>query len=175
MIWSLIFGVLVIVLVTFGGGAVFIPMFEILLVEQLGAFTDSEFTTLIGLVNSFSGPTGGKIAAYAGYFLGGWTGLLLASIVFIVPGTVMMLVAYKFFVKISESMFFKQVSIYIKPIVVGIFIAIIVKFLKLSIDGIGLVTFIVFGVSFYLVDIKKVPPIIVIVLSMVFGLTLYYI
>lgn len=167
---TLLIGILLIVFVTFGGGAVFIPMFENLLVEQLGIFPEAEFTTLIGLVNSFSGPTGGKIAGYAGYYVNGWLGFILASLVFILPGTLLMLIALKFVSRIKDSKIMKKISIYIKPIVIGIFLSIIVKFLRLSFEGVGYHTVIVFLVSFYLLDRRKVQPVFVIILSLIYGI-----
>ncbi|XMB67098.1 chromate transporter [Mycoplasmatota bacterium zrk1] len=171
MIWRLVLEILMIVFFTFGGGAVFIPMFEKTLVESLGIFTPVTYTSIIAVVNSLPGVTGGKIASYAGFFSYGWIGFILASLAFIVPGIIMMVVAYKFVNRMKQSRIMKDISLYIKPIVVGIFLSIIVKFLDLSIKGLGWIEgIVIFGVAFYLLDQKKIQPILVIIMAIIYGI-----
>jgi len=171
MLWRLVLEILVIVLFTFGGGAVFIPMFERTLVESLGIFSAQTYTAIVAVVNSLPGVTGGKIASYAGFYEAGVLGFILTSLAFIVPGIIMMVIAYKFVNRMKQSKIMQNISLYIKPIVVGIFLSIIVKFLDLSIQGLGWIEgVIIFALAFYLLDQRKMQPIFVIVGAIVYGI-----
>jgi len=166
-----VLSVLVVVFLTFGGGAVFIPMFEDMFVFRMEIFTIEEYTQLIAVLNAFPGPTGGKISAYTGYVEYGITGMILASLAFVVPGIVMMLISFNLVEKVKHSKLFKQLNLYIKPIVMGIFLSIIIKFTMTSVTNIGyLETIIITVVSFVLLDRFKWSPLKVISLSLTYGL-----
>lgn len=169
-------GVLIISTVTFGGGAVFIPMFEVLIVEDLNIISLNEFMTIVAVVNSLPGPTGGKIAAYTGYILSGWIGATLAALIFVVPSIILMIFAYRFINKLRKSKKMRYINIYIKPIVIGIFFSITLSFLSKSITSINIFnTVFVYLASLYLFEYKKIEPIKVILLSLTYGLILYII
>ncbi len=166
-----VLSVLVVVFLTFGGGAVFIPMFEDMFVFRMEIFTIEEYTQLIAVLNAFPGPTGGKISAYTGYVEYGITGMILASLAFVVPGIVMMLISFNLVEKVKHSKLFKQLNLYIKPIVMGIFLSIIIKFTMTSVTNIGyLETIVITVVSFVLLDRFKWSPLKVISLSLTYGL-----
>jgi|GEM_PF-6509075 len=166
---SLLLGIFLIVLLTYGGGQVFIPMFENLLVQDQGIFTSSEYQTIVGFVNSLPGPVGGKLAAYSGYFVGGWFGFISASFVFILPAFLMMLLIYKFIEHFQRSKFFTQLVIYIKPIVIGIFLSIIVSFVTGAYSQINYMVIIIFVVSYLLAEYKKIPTTYLILASLIYG------
>ena len=76
MMWKLIIEILMIVLFTYGGGAVFIQMFERSLVDSLGLFSSIEYATIIAVLNSLPGVTGGKLYAIAVFSLIAWVGVV---------------------------------------------------------------------------------------------------
>ncbi len=169
-----VLAILVVVFVTFGGGAVFIPMFEDMFVYRMEIFTTEEYTNIIAILNAFPGPTGGKIAGYTGYVEYGTLGFLLGSLAFILPGTIMMLVSYNLVEKVKQSKLFKQLNLYIKPIIIGIFLSIIVKFSLTSFNTIGYVeTIIITVISFVLLDRFKLSPLKVISLAILYGVISY--
>ena len=169
-----ILSVLVVVFVTFGGGAVFIPMFEDMFVYRMEIFTIEEYTQVIAVLNAFPGPTGGKISAYTGFVEFGLPGMILASLAFVVPGIVMMLISFNLVEKIKHSKLFITLNLYIKPIIIGIFLSIIIKFSVTSINSMGYVeTIIITVVSFILLDKFKWAPLKVISLALAYGLLTY--
>lgn len=191
MILEYILGVLLIGLVTFGGGPVFIPMFEKLFVDQMQIFTFTQYSTIVSVVNSLPGPTGPKIVAYGGYILGGWPLAILGILLLIAPAVLFMLLAYKSLELIKKSPRMQNVSIYIKPIIIGIFTAIIVKFVIQSLSGFAYLynitvqdngnvifsiinTILVFAVSYYLIEVKKKAPILIILGALVYGFVLAF-
>lgn len=171
-----VFSVLLVVFLTFGGGAVFIPMFEDMFVYRMEIFTLEQYSQIIAVLNAFPGPTGGKIAAYTGYVEYGLVGMVLGSLAFVVPGIVMMLISYELVEKVKHSELFKKLNLYIKPIVMGIFLSIVIKFSVTSFANIGyLETAIVTIVSFILLDKYKWSPLKVITLTLVWGIISYLI
>lgn len=174
--WIFVLSVLVVVFVTFGGGAVFIPMFEDMFVTRMEIFTIEEYTQVIAVLNAFPGPTGGKISAYTGYVEYGITGMILASLAFIVPGIIMMLISYNLVEKVKHSELFKRLNLYIKPIVMGIFLSIVIKFSITSFNSVGYVeTIVITVVSYILLDRFKWAPLKVISLALAYGLLMYFI
>lgn len=174
--WIFVLSVLVVVFVTFGGGAVFIPMFEDMFVTRMEIFTIEEYTQVIAVLNAFPGPTGGKISAYTGYVEYGITGMILASLAFIVPGIIMMLISYNLVEKVKHSELFKRLNLYIKPIVMGIFLSIVIKFSITSFNSVGYVeTLVITVVSYILLDRFKWAPLKVISLALAYGLLMYFI
>jgi chromate transporter len=171
-----VLSVLVVVFVTFGGGAVFIPMFEDMFVYRMEIFTLEEYTNIIAILNAFPGPTGGKIAGYTGFVEYGVIGFTLASLAFVLPGTIMMLVSYNLVEKVKGSKLFKQLNLYIKPIIIGIFLSIVLKFSITSFNNIGYIeTIVITVVSFILLDRYKLSPLKVIGLAITYGLITYFI
>lgn len=171
-----VISVLIVVFLTFGGGAVFIPMFEDMFVYRMEIFTLEEYTQIIAVLNAFPGPTGGKIAAYTGFVEYGFWGMVFASLAFVVPGIVMMLISYNLVERVKHSELFKKLNLYIKPIVMGIFLSIVLKFSITSVVNIGyLETIIITVVSFLLLDRYKLSPLKVISLSLLWGVISYLI
>ncbi len=167
---ELIIGVFIIVMVTFGGGVVFIPMFEKLLVEDLFIVSSQEFTKAVAVANSLPGSIGAKLSAYVGFYKFGWQGLIIFTLVFVVPGIVMILIAYNFMEKLKTSYIMKKITLFIKPVVIGIFLTIIIKFLKISVSNINIVnTVIIFSISLFLLE-KRVQPIYVMIFSLAYGM-----
>ncbi len=169
-----VLSVLVVVFVTFGGGAVFIPMFEDMFVYRMEIFSIEEYSSIIAILNAFPGPTGGKIAGYTGYVEYGVVGFIFASLAFILPGTIMMLISYNLVEKVKDSKLFKQLNLYIKPIVIGIFLSIVLKFTVTSFNIMGYVeTIVITVVSYILLDRFKLSPLKVIGLAILYGVISY--
>ncbi|HBB35029.1 MAG TPA: chromate transporter [Cyanobacteria bacterium UBA8803] len=69
----------------FGGPAAHIAMMEDEVVQRRGWLTRSHFLDLIGATNLIPGPNSTEMAIHVGYSYGGWLGLIIAGVCFILP------------------------------------------------------------------------------------------
>src|SRR6202022_2363771 len=73
----------------FGGPAAHIAMMEDEVVRRRRWIAREQFLDLLGAANLIPGPSSTELAIYIGWLLGGWRGLLLAGVCFILPAGVM--------------------------------------------------------------------------------------
>ena len=71
--------------VAFGGPAAHIAMMEEEVVRRRGWLTREEFLDYLGATNLIPGPNSTELAIHVGHARGGWPGLLVAGISFIMP------------------------------------------------------------------------------------------
>lgn len=168
-------GTLVIGLVTFGGGAVFIPMFEDLFVNRMG-ITDTEFYNLIvSLATSLPGPIGPKIAGYFGYELFGPLIFIGLYIVFILPGVILMIFNYKALVKLKDSKRFKLANDLLKAVIAAILVSIVFGFLFGKFDKVpSIIMFVYFFISIVILQLKWLKVHHLIVILVLFNSILMY-
>lgn len=72
-------------LIGFGGPAAHLAMMEEEIVNRRQWLTQSQFLDLLGATNLIPGPNSTEMAIHIGYRYGGWFGLIVAGICFIVP------------------------------------------------------------------------------------------
>jgi chromate transporter len=75
----------------FGGPAAHIAMMEDEVVRRRQWLTHEEFLDLLGATNLIPGPNSTEMAIHIGHRKGGWVGLVLAGVCFIVPAVVIVL------------------------------------------------------------------------------------
>lgn len=152
---SLSFKVFVIGLVTFGGGQVFLPLFKSLLVDDFKFLNAEGFSTLIALSNAFPGPLVIKLAGYSGYLASGYFGMTMALLAACVPALIIMIFSCSHLNKIKNMQVIKDINVFMKPLIIGIFLSFVCDFSKTSFSSLGLVHSIIlmFG-SFMLSFIK---------------------
>src|SRR5580704_5341867 len=73
----------------FGGPAAHIAIMEDELVRRRGWISRENFLDMLGASNLIPGPSSSELAIHIGYLLGGWCGLVVAGICFIVPAACM--------------------------------------------------------------------------------------
>jgi len=73
----------------FGGPAAHVAMMHQELVVRRGWLTSQAFLDLVGATNLIPGPNSTEMAIHLGYRRGGWPGLLVAGLSFIVPAALM--------------------------------------------------------------------------------------
>lgn len=74
-------------LTAFGGPAAHIVLMEREAVERRGWMSRAEFLDLVGACNLLPGPGSTQVAMALGYSRGGWMGLLIAGVCFILPAS----------------------------------------------------------------------------------------
>jgi chromate transporter len=75
----------------FGGPAAHIGMMEDEFVRRRAWLTREQFLDLVGAAGLIPGPSSTEVAIYVGYRRGGWRGLLIAGLCFILPAALMVI------------------------------------------------------------------------------------
>jgi chromate transporter len=104
----------------FGGPAGHIAMMEDELVRRRKWLSRDKFLDLLGASNLIPGPSSSELAIHIGYLLGGWPGLLVAGICFILPAACMvgaLAWAYVHFGKLPAA---AGILYGIKPVVIAV-------------------------------------------------------
>jgi chromate transporter len=123
----------------FGGPAAHIAMMQKEVVEKRKWLTQQHFLDLVGATNLIPGPNSTEIAIHIGYEKGGWKGLIVAGLCFILPAVLItgfFAYLYKLYGQLPEVTPF----IYgITPALVAIILGAIFPFAKKSFKSIELV------------------------------------
>ena len=104
----------------FGGPAAHIAIMEDELVRRRKWLSREKFLDLLGASNLIPGPSSSELAIHIGYLLGGWPGLLVAGICFILPAACMvggLAWAYVHFGKLPEV---PAILYGVKPVVIAV-------------------------------------------------------
>ena len=156
-------------LTLFGGGYVFIPVLDKIIVNEIGWLNSQQFIDCIAMGQITPCPI--LISStFFGYKMNGITGALLATFSIFAPSSVIIIFISRFFLYFKNNMFAKKIIQGIKKGIVGLILysAIIVLLNKGSID---VFTVIVFISSIMILIKTKVHPVILILLS---GLAGYF-
>lgn len=134
-------------LIAFGGPAAHIAMMRDEVVRKRNWMSDSHFLDLVGATNLIPGPNSTELAIHLGKEKGGWKGLLLAGLCFILPAVFITLFfawLYKEYGTLPEI----QPFIYgIKPAIIAIILSAVYPLAKSSLKsnfliGIGILALI---------------------------------
>ncbi|MEO7044948.1 MAG: chromate transporter, partial [Ferruginibacter sp.] len=122
----------------FGGPAAHIAMMQEEVVTKKKWFTEQHFLDLIGATNLIPGPNSTEMAIHIGHEKGGWKGLIVAGLCFILPAIFITGIfgwLYKQFGQIPEV----QPFIYgIKPAIIAIILGAVFPLAKRSLKSIEL-------------------------------------
>lgn len=106
----------------FGGGYVFIPMLQELVVDNLGWLTDQEFIDGIAMGQITPGPI--MISAtFIGYKVAGIPGAILATIAIFLPPGILIMICSRFISYFKDSAILKAIFKGIHPVVIGMIFA----------------------------------------------------
>ncbi|MGA9378152.1 MAG: chromate efflux transporter [Phormidium sp.] len=104
----------------FGGPAVHISIMEDEVVKRRQWLTRQQFLDILGATNLIPGPNSTEMAIHIGYIRGGWLGLIIAGVCFIVPAVTITAIFAWIYVKFGQL---PQVTPFlngIKPVVLAI-------------------------------------------------------
>jgi chromate transporter len=118
-----LFSTLSLVSVTlFGGGYVFIPMLQELVVTSLGWLSEKEFIDGIAMGQITPGPI--MISAtFIGYKVAGISGAVVATVAMFLPPGILIMICSRFINYFKNSSFLKAVFKGIRPVVIGMIFA----------------------------------------------------
>lgn len=162
-------------ILVFGGGGIFIPVYESFYVDIFHLLTTQEYYNLVALANVFPGALGGKLAAYALSIDYGVSGALIATIVFIIIPVIVIIVLFKYIDKIKKHPLYIMLNQGLKPIIIGTFIAISINFIKIGSGYLPLWVNIIYLIgSCWLIARYKVNIALLIVGAMIINSLIYF-
>lgn len=156
----------------FGGGYAMISLIYNEVVVQNGWLTAEELADVAAISQMTPGPIAINCATYVGYTVtGNALGSLLATIAVCLPSLTLMLLATKFYFKLRDNRQFKGAMSGMQPMMIGLILS---SALMLFGDStfIDWKSWIIFATCF-VASVRKVNPILLIVLSAVAGVVLY--
>lgn len=170
--WTRLLYILVINLITFGGGPVYIPVYQDFYVN-FGIATIEEYYAIVAINNAFPGVVGGKLSGYAMFVEYGYIGFILAIIMFSIPSIIIMRIALSYFNKMKKSKYFKNISHTTTPAIMAILFVISVNFVVKSFEGLSIYLFAFFTMTILILMYKKVKIYNVIYLTLFMSTLIY--
>lgn len=156
----------------FGGGYAMISLIYNEVVVQNGWLTAAELADVAAISQMTPGPIAINCATYVGYTVTGnvW-GSLLATVAVCLPSLTLMMLATKFYFRLRNNRQFKGAMSGMQPMMIGLI-------LSSALMLFGEATFIdwkswVIFAGCFVASVKKVNPILLIILSAVAGIVLY--
>ncbi|HEV7240106.1 MAG TPA: chromate efflux transporter [Thermoanaerobaculia bacterium] len=104
----------------FGGPAAHIAMMEEEVVRRRGWLTHEELLNLLGAANLIPGPNSTELAIHIGYRRGGWRGLIVAGVCFILPAALIVTAIAWVYVRYAKLPQAEAVLAGIKPVIIAI-------------------------------------------------------
>ncbi len=165
---------------TFGGGYAMLPLIESEVLSHKWLSIDA-LVNFIAVSESTPGPFAINIATYIGITRAGIVGAVFSTLGVVMPSFIIILIVANCFEKFKESNFVKGIMIGLKPAVIGLIASALISIGKtvlfpnsFTIDLSFFITLGIFIISAVLAFTKK-HPILIILLSAVFGIALGYI
>lgn len=185
--WQLFVSYLKIGFFGFGGGYAMLSLIQNEIVVQHQWMTNAEFSDIIAVSQITPGPIAINSATYVGYtvcsqqggVLFGVLGAMLATFAVCLPALTIMLLITKFFLRLHNNRMVEGAMRGMRPVVIGMIAsaALLLMLPKSNATGdanfIDAWSWILFGATFA-ASLRKVNPILLIVLSAVAGIVIYY-
>ena len=171
----------------FGGGYAMLSLIQNEVVIQHGWMTNAEFADIVAVSQITPGPIAINSATYVGYTVGmqagsTWTGILgavVATFAVCLPALTLMLLITRFFLKLKENPYVEGAMQGMRPVVIGMIAAaaLLLIFPHSSAPDeqnfIDIWSWLLFG-GVFVGAWRKVNPILLILLSAVAGILIYY-
>lgn len=156
----------------FGGGYAMISLIQAEVVANHGWISAAQFTDIIAISQVTPGPIAINSATYIGYTATGsvW-GSALATLGVCTPSLIIMLIASHFYLRMKDNPYVSQVMKALRPVVIGLILAAVLLLLTPD-NFIDWKSYLIFG-AVLVAAMRKVSPILLIVLAGVAGWLLY--
>ena len=162
----------------FGGGYAMLSLIQNEVVVQNAAMTNAELTDIVAISQMTPGPIAINSATYVGYTVAGFWGSVVATVSVCLPALTLMILITKFFLILKDNRYVKGLIAGMRPVVIGMIgaAALLLMFPSSKegasfIDGWSWALFITAMIAAY----RKVNPILLISLSAVAGVIIYYV
>lgn len=143
-------------LITYGGGGVYIPVYEHYYTEVFNLMNQADYYNVISILNIIPGVTGGKLAGYAMFLEYGYLGMIVGIIIFAGSGILLVILLDKALSKLKDHPIFIEVNKNVKPVVGGILLSITYDFYVMANSKMSLIMLLVIsGIVIYLLAFRK--------------------
>lgn len=159
-------------LFTFGGGYAMISMMQQELIHIYHLMTEQEFIDIIAIAEMTPGVIAVNLATFLGYKVSNSIfGGILSTFGVILPSSVIVYFITHHYHKFKKNKSIQSILMFIKPAVIGIVASAASILLKGAL--VDYFSIIILAISVYLSVIKKVNPIIIIIIAGVIGIIIY--
>lgn len=167
---DLIIGFFIANLLGYGGGPSSIPLMYEEIVPHYHWLSDAEFSNMLALGNALPGPIATKVAAYVGYEIYGWAGVILALAATVLPSAAGLILLLRLLSKYRQSTVVKGMTLMVQPVIAIMMVTLTWQMAKGPIDSIGIwQTLIIAAIAFWAIERRKIHPALVIVVAFVYG------
>jgi chromate transporter len=167
---NLIIGFFIANVLGYGGGPASIPLMYREIVTNHQWSTPSEFSNILALGNALPGPIATKIAAFVGYDVGGWFGMLAALAATIVPSAAALIILLNVLQRHRQSPVVKGMTLLVQPVIAIMMLLLTWQMAESSVESIGIIqSLIIAAVAFWAMQFRKTHPAIVIVIAFAYG------
>ncbi|AIQ45652.1 transporter [Paenibacillus sp. FSL R7-0273] len=167
---ELIYGFFMANLLGYGGGPSSIPLMYEEIVPHFGWLTDEQFSNMLALGNALPGPIATKIAAFVGYDVFGWFGVVLALTATVLPSAAALIILLRIMQKYKQSPVVKGMTLLVQPVIAVMMTVLTIKMAQSPAEAIGIwQTLIIAAVAFAAMKWLKLHPALVIVAAFAYG------
>lgn len=106
--------------IAFGGPAAHIAMMQDEVVRRRQWLTNAEFLDLLSATNMIPGPNSTELAIHIGHRRGGWRGLLVAGLAFILPATIIVMGCAWVYVRFGSLPQMAAILYGVKPVIIAV-------------------------------------------------------
>lgn len=161
----------------FGGGYAMLSLIHSEVVVRNEWLTNGEFSDIIAISQMTPGPIALNSATYIGYEVAGILGSVVATTAVCIPSLTLMILLTRFFLKLHNNRYVQSVVLAMRPVVVGMIMsAALLLIFPHSDDGRSFIdgwSWLIFALAL-LGSAKKVNPILLIALSGIAGVVIYW-
>lgn len=161
----------------FGGGYAMLSLIHSEVVVRNEWLTNGEFSDIIAISQMTPGPIALNSATYIGYEVAGVLGSVVATTAVCIPALTLMILLTRFFLKLHNNRYVQSVVLAMRPVVVGMIMsAALLLIFPHSDDGRSFIdgwSWLIFALAL-LGSAKKVNPILLIALSGIAGVVIYW-
>ena len=162
----------------FGGGYAMLSLIQNEVVVQNAWMSNAEFTDIVAVSQMTPGPIAINSATYVGYTVAGFWGAVVATISVCLPALTLMILITRFFLSLRRNRYVKGIIAGMRPVVIGMIgSAALLLIFPSSEDGHSFIdawSWVLFAAAL-VGSVRKVNPILLIVLSAVAGIAIYYV
>ena len=160
----------------FGGGYAMLSLIQNEVVMQRGWITASQFSDIVAISQMTPGPIAINSATYIGYTVAGFWGSVVATLAVSLPAMTLMILITRFYLRLRSNRFVAGAMAAMRPVVIGMIAAaaLLLIFPHQNDDPnfIDAWSWVLFGATL-IASIRKVNPILLIVLSAIAGIVIY--
>jgi Chromate transport protein ChrA len=168
--WNLIVGFFIANVLGYGGGPASIPLMYNEIVNHYKWLNNEDFSNILALGNSLPGPIATKIAAFVGFDVWSWPGMLLALAATIVPSAIALIVLLKLLHKHRQSPVVKGMSLLVQPVIAVMMLLLTWQMADSSIGSSGIWhTIGIAAVAYWAMERKKIHPALVVCAAFIYG------